>query len=137
MQFIFMRFIFIYLTYTCFYARRAGAFQFVEMSTDSFLPLPYQIQIIKKNFGIICWRYPQPRKMCKIQVFPVPMAVSIAYYDYCLSTTVHRNLILRTYFSYRYRSPLISVAKWNISASHMNVFYTSANSGSPRRHPKK
>ncbi|XP_028899829.2 intermembrane lipid transfer protein VPS13B isoform X2 [Zeugodacus cucurbitae] len=54
---------------------RAGAFQFVEMSTDSFLPLPYQIQIIKKNFGIICWRYPQPRKMCKIQVFPVPMAV--------------------------------------------------------------
>uniref|UniRef100_A0A0K8W1C6 Vacuolar protein sorting-associated protein 13B n=1 Tax=Bactrocera latifrons TaxID=174628 RepID=A0A0K8W1C6_BACLA len=54
---------------------RAGAFQFVEMSTDAFLPLPYQIQIIKKNFGIICWRYPQPRKMCKIQVFPVPMAV--------------------------------------------------------------
>ncbi|XP_054747188.1 intermembrane lipid transfer protein VPS13B isoform X1 [Anastrepha obliqua] len=54
---------------------RAGAFQFVEMATDTFLPLPYQIQIIKKNFGIICWRYPQPRKMCKIHVFPVPMAV--------------------------------------------------------------
>uniref|UniRef100_W8BHK3 Vacuolar protein sorting-associated protein 13B n=2 Tax=Ceratitis capitata TaxID=7213 RepID=W8BHK3_CERCA len=54
---------------------RAGAFQFVEMATDSFLPLPYQIQIIKKNYGIICWRYPQPRKMCKIHVFPVPMAV--------------------------------------------------------------
>ncbi|XP_069969328.1 intermembrane lipid transfer protein VPS13B isoform X2 [Bactrocera oleae] len=56
---------------------RAGAFQFVEMSTDTFLPLPYQIQIIKKNFGIICWRYPQPRKMCKIKVFPVPMAKPI------------------------------------------------------------
>ncbi|XP_036346047.1 LOW QUALITY PROTEIN: vacuolar protein sorting-associated protein 13B-like [Rhagoletis pomonella] len=53
---------------------RAGAFQFVDMTTDTFLPLPYQIQIIKKNYGIICWRYPQPRKMCKIHVFPVPMA---------------------------------------------------------------
>lgn len=55
---------------------RAGAFQFVELTSDSVLPLPYQIQIIKKNYGIICWRYPQPRKMCKIHIYPVPMAVS-------------------------------------------------------------
>ncbi|XP_055922999.1 intermembrane lipid transfer protein VPS13B [Eupeodes corollae] len=54
---------------------RAGAFQFVEMIADTFLPMPYQIQIIKKNYGIICWRYPQPRKMAKIHIFPVPMAV--------------------------------------------------------------
>ncbi|XP_055848221.1 intermembrane lipid transfer protein VPS13B isoform X2 [Episyrphus balteatus] len=54
---------------------RAGAFQFVEMVSDTFLPMPYQIQIIKKNYGIICWRYPQPRKMAKIHIFPVPMAV--------------------------------------------------------------
>ncbi|KAM7361700.1 vacuolar protein sorting 13B isoform 2-T2 [Cochliomyia hominivorax] len=54
---------------------RAGAFQFVELMSDSVLPLPYQIQIIKKDYGIICWRYPQPRKMCKIHIYPVPMAV--------------------------------------------------------------
>lgn len=61
---------------------RAGAFQFVELMTDSVLPLPYQIQIIKKDYGIICWRYPQPRKMCKIHIYPVPMAVSYLYYFY-------------------------------------------------------
>ncbi|XP_073817283.1 vacuolar protein sorting 13B isoform X2 [Musca autumnalis] len=55
---------------------RAGAFQFVEMMSDAVLPLPYQVQIIKKDYGIICWRYPQPRKMCKIHIYPVPMAVS-------------------------------------------------------------
>ncbi|XP_058985596.1 intermembrane lipid transfer protein VPS13B-like [Musca domestica] len=55
---------------------RAGAFQFVELMSDAVLPLPYQVQIIKKDYGIICWRYPQPRKMCKIHIYPVPMAVS-------------------------------------------------------------
>ncbi|XP_075147258.1 vacuolar protein sorting 13B isoform X1 [Haematobia irritans] len=55
---------------------RAGAFQFVELMSDAVLPMPYQIQIIKKDYGIICWRYPQPRKMCKIHIYPVPMAIS-------------------------------------------------------------
>ncbi|XP_059217881.1 intermembrane lipid transfer protein VPS13B isoform X1 [Stomoxys calcitrans] len=55
---------------------RAGAFQFVELMSDAVLPLPYQIQIIKKDYGIICWRYPQPRKMCRIHIYPVPMAIS-------------------------------------------------------------
>ncbi|XP_037953413.1 vacuolar protein sorting-associated protein 13B isoform X2 [Teleopsis dalmanni] len=62
---------------------RAGAFQFVETATDSFLPLPYQIQIIKKNYGIICWRYPQPRKMFKIHVYPVPMAITSSVHIKC------------------------------------------------------
>lgn len=52
---------------------RAGAFQFIEMTTDKFLPQPYQIQIIRKHFGILCWRYPQPRIIDKIRLFPIPI----------------------------------------------------------------
>ncbi|XP_023036340.1 vacuolar protein sorting-associated protein 13B isoform X1 [Drosophila willistoni] len=55
---------------------RAGAFQFVHLNSESVLPMPYQVQIIKKNYGIICWRYPQPRQMTKIHIYPVPMPVS-------------------------------------------------------------
>ncbi|KAM8707006.1 hypothetical protein ACLKA7_011160 [Drosophila subpalustris] len=54
---------------------RAGAFQFVYLNTDSVLPMPYQVQIIKKNYGIVCWRYPQPRQMNRIYIYPVPMPV--------------------------------------------------------------
>lgn len=53
---------------------RAGAFQFIEMTTDKFLPQPYQIQIIRKQFGILCWRYPQPRKIGMIRLFPIPIS---------------------------------------------------------------
>lgn len=56
---------------------RAGAFQFIEMTTDKFLPLPYQIQIIKKHFGILCWRYPQPRIIDRIILFPIPIATNM------------------------------------------------------------
>ncbi|KAH8293565.1 hypothetical protein KR054_001628 [Drosophila jambulina] len=55
---------------------RAGAFQFVYLNSESVLPMPYQVQIIKKNYGIICWRYPQPRQMTNILIYPVPMPVS-------------------------------------------------------------
>ncbi|XP_017076320.2 vacuolar protein sorting-associated protein 13B [Drosophila eugracilis] len=55
---------------------RAGAFQFVYLNSESVLPMPYQVQIIKKNYGIICWRYPQPRQMTSIHIYPVPMPVS-------------------------------------------------------------
>ncbi|XP_059611224.1 intermembrane lipid transfer protein VPS13B [Phlebotomus argentipes] len=52
---------------------RAGAFQFIEVhQSDDNLPLPYQIQIINRDVGIICWRYPQPRALKKVDVFPVP-----------------------------------------------------------------
>lgn len=40
--------------------------------------MPYQVQIIKKNYGIICWRYPQPRQMSRLHIYPVPMPVSSA-----------------------------------------------------------
>ena len=51
---------------------RSGAFQFVETSSLRDLPLPYQIQIIDNEVGVICWRYPLPRALHKIKVFPVP-----------------------------------------------------------------
>lgn len=51
---------------------RSGAFQFVEMSSLRDLPLPYQIQIIDNDVGVICWRYPLPRALHKIKIFPVP-----------------------------------------------------------------
>lgn len=52
---------------------RAGAFQFIDATSSDQLPLPYQIQIISREGGRICWRYPQPRAMHFIQIFPVPM----------------------------------------------------------------
>lgn len=52
---------------------RAGAFQFIETSQDLSLPLPYQIQIILKDNGIVCWRYPQHRSIRKLQICPVPL----------------------------------------------------------------
>lgn len=51
---------------------RSGAFQFVETSSLRDLPLPYQIQIIDNEIGVICWRYPLPRALHKIKIFPVP-----------------------------------------------------------------
>ena len=51
---------------------RSGAFQFIETSSTRDLPLPYQIQIIDNDIGVICWRYPLPRALHKIKIFPVP-----------------------------------------------------------------
>ncbi|XP_044314696.1 vacuolar protein sorting-associated protein 13B isoform X2 [Drosophila rhopaloa] len=62
---------------------RAGAFQFVYLNSESVLPMPYQVQIIKKNYGIICWRYPQPRQMTSILIYPVPMPVSSPIHIRC------------------------------------------------------
>lgn len=59
---------------------RAGAFQFIETLKETDLPLPYQILIITKESGVICWRYPQPRALSKIKVFPVPFHVSIEFH---------------------------------------------------------
>lgn len=53
---------------------RAGAFQFIEVSSIVELPLPYQIQIYSKmDLSIICWRYPQPRSLTNVKLFPVPI----------------------------------------------------------------
>lgn len=71
----------------------AGAFQFVDLTTDTMLPMPYQVQIIKKKYGIICWRYPQPRQMNKIFISPVPMPVS-------LQGLLDSNKLYKFYFAY-------------------------------------
>lgn len=52
---------------------RAGAFQYLEVDTDAILPHAYQIQIIKKDYGIICWRYPQPRSIALLSINAIPM----------------------------------------------------------------
>lgn len=53
---------------------RAGAFQFIETTSTAELPLPYQIQIFSnKDTSSICWRYPQPRCLNLVKLFPVPI----------------------------------------------------------------
>lgn len=57
---------------------RAGAFQFVDAQTNNVneLPLPYQVVFWNKNASIMAWRYPQPRVLTKVRVFPVPFKVT-------------------------------------------------------------
>lgn len=53
---------------------RAGAFQFVETTSTAELPLPYQIQIYQnRDTSSVCWRYPQPRCLSQVKLFPVPI----------------------------------------------------------------
>ncbi|XP_045475296.1 vacuolar protein sorting-associated protein 13B [Harmonia axyridis] len=58
---------------------RAGAFQFVDSTTDNIdeMPLPYQVMFWNKNIAAMAWRYPQPRCLTKVRVFPVPLKVTI------------------------------------------------------------
>lgn len=57
---------------------RAGAFQFIDAQTNNIneLPLPYQVVFWTKNASIMAWRYPQPRVLTKVRVFPVPFKVT-------------------------------------------------------------
>lgn len=57
---------------------RAGAFQFVDSTTNNVeeLPLPYQVMFWNKNISAMAWRYPQPRALTKIRVFPVPFKIT-------------------------------------------------------------
>lgn len=57
---------------------RAGAFQFVDAAinnTDE-LPLPYQVMFWNHGVSAMAWRYPQPRALTKVRVFPVPFQVA-------------------------------------------------------------
>lgn len=54
---------------------RSGIYTFVEVVTPfQELPLPYQIHY--QETGIICWRYPLPRALHKIKIFPAPLQTS-------------------------------------------------------------
>lgn len=57
---------------------RAGAFQFVDSVTNNAdeLPLPYQVMFWSQNICAMAWRYPQPRALTKVRVFPVPYKIT-------------------------------------------------------------
>lgn len=57
---------------------RAGAFQFVDSTTNNAdeLPLPYQVMFWQQNICAMAWRYPHPRTLTKVRVFPVPFKVT-------------------------------------------------------------
>lgn len=57
---------------------RAGAFQFVDATTNNTdeLPLPYQVMFWNQNISAMAWRYPQPRVLTKVRVFPVPFQLA-------------------------------------------------------------
>ncbi|CAH0555543.1 unnamed protein product [Brassicogethes aeneus] len=62
---------------------RAGAFQFVDanMNNADELPLPYQVMFWTKNVSAMAWRYPQPRALTKVRVFPVPYKITLDVED--------------------------------------------------------
>lgn len=59
---------------------RAGVFQFVDANimggAYDDLPLPYQVIFANQPQTAMSWRYPQPRTLTKVRVFPVPFKVS-------------------------------------------------------------
>lgn len=58
---------------------RAGAFQFVDAVTGSSqedLPLPYQV-VFWQAPPTMAWRYPQPRALTHVDIFPVPFKVQM------------------------------------------------------------
>jgi vacuolar protein sorting-associated protein 13B len=56
---------------------RAGAFQFVDATSGlsrEDLPLPYQV-VFWQAPPTMAWRYPQPRVLTRVDIFPVPFKV--------------------------------------------------------------
>lgn len=75
---------------------RAGAFQFVEATgSHDELPLPYQLMFWSGDITAMAWRYPQPRVLTKVRVFPIPFR---------LSNDVSRNLLLKIFCCLEYWS---------------------------------
>lgn len=57
---------------------RLGAFQYVDTSSSEAIPLPYQINMYTEDDNLkICWRYPHPRVISYMQVYPVPLQLSV------------------------------------------------------------
>ncbi|CAG9772920.1 unnamed protein product [Ceutorhynchus assimilis] len=72
---------------------RAGAFQFVDSNTDNAdeMPLPYQVMFWTKKISAMAWKYPQPRALTKVRVFPVP---------YKMALTVQENISVLCHLEY-------------------------------------
>lgn len=62
---------------------RAGAFQFIDSNSDNAdeVPLPYQVMFWNRNLSAMAWRYPQPRALTKVRVFPVPYKMTLGSQD--------------------------------------------------------
>lgn len=62
---------------------RAGAFQFIDSNSDNGdeLPLPYQVMFWNRSLSAMAWRYPQPRALTKVRVFPVPYKMTLGSHD--------------------------------------------------------
>lgn len=57
---------------------RLGAFQYVDVSACDSLPLAYQINMFTDNDNLkISWRYPHPRVISYMRVYPVPLQLSV------------------------------------------------------------
>lgn len=57
---------------------RAGAFQYIKNEIDKYeLPSPYEVVFCNRPLQpYMCWRYPQPRSLTKLQIYPVPVEVN-------------------------------------------------------------
>lgn len=56
-----------------FFLFRLGTFEYIIASGESALPLPYQIYLLNSGADMqICWRYPHPRTINFIQIYPIP-----------------------------------------------------------------
>lgn len=61
---------------------RAGAFQFMDATNTlerDQLPLPYQCVFWESSPPAIAWRYPQPRSLTNVHIFPVPFQVRLIF----------------------------------------------------------
>lgn len=58
---------------------RAGAFQYVKTNdTKSDLPSPYEVLFYNYRVqSYMSWRYPQPRSLTRLQIYPIPHEVKI------------------------------------------------------------
>ncbi|XP_031633200.1 vacuolar protein sorting-associated protein 13B isoform X2 [Contarinia nasturtii] len=52
---------------------RLGTFEYIISNGDNSLPSPYQIYLLNSGADMqICWRYPHPRTINFIQIYPIP-----------------------------------------------------------------
>ncbi|GLH10327.1 Vacuolar protein sorting-associated protein 13 [Gryllus bimaculatus] len=76
---------------------RAGAFQFVDAvagggsSRREEMPLPYQV-VFSASPPTMAWRYPQPRALTRVEIFPVPFKVAQSPEDTLPNSGIERVL---------------------------------------------
>lgn len=59
---------------------RLGTFEYIIANGENALPSPYQIYLLNSGADMqICWRYPHPRMINFIQIYPIPGQVSFLF----------------------------------------------------------